>query len=89
MAQGLGHRRDRWRHHRAPGRRAGADTGVDTPERGEECYQEATEYLERRVGGQTVPYRYQHERTDRYGRALLDIFRDGRLVNLGVHRTGC
>ncbi len=63
-------------------------TGVDTPERGEECYQEASEYLERRVGGQTVRYRYQQERTDRYGRALLDIFRDGQLVNLDIAEAG-
>lgn len=31
--------------------------GVDTPERGEECFDEATAYLERRVGGKTVRYR--------------------------------
>lgn len=31
--------------------------GVDTPERGEECYEEATDFLRRRVGGKTVRYR--------------------------------
>ena len=31
--------------------------GVDTPERGEECYEEATDYLRGGVGGRTVRYR--------------------------------
>jgi len=62
--------------------------GVDTPERGEECFEEASAYLEQRVGGQTVRYRYQQERTDRYDRALLDIFRGGELVNLDIAQAG-
>ncbi len=63
-------------------------TGVDTPERGEECFEEATDYLRGRVGGRTVRYRYQQERTDRYDRALLDIFRGGQLVNLDIAQSG-
>ena len=63
-------------------------TGVDTPERGEECFEEATDYLRGRVGGRTVRYRYQQERTDRYDRALLDIFRGGQLVNLDIAQAG-
>jgi len=62
--------------------------GVDTPECGEECFEEATDYLEERVGGQTVPYRYQQERTDRYDRQLLDLFKDGELVNLAIAQEG-
>jgi len=62
--------------------------GVDTPERGEECFEEATAYLKQRVAGQTVRYRYQRERTDRYDRALLDIFRGGELVNLDIAQAG-
>ena len=62
--------------------------GIDTPERGQECYEEATDYLRGQVGGQTVRYRYQSDRTDPYDRALLDIFRDGRLVNLDIARAG-
>lgn len=62
--------------------------GVDTPERGDECYDEATGYLRGRVGGKTVRYRYQQERTDRYDRALLDLFRAGQLVNLDVAEAG-
>jgi endonuclease YncB( thermonuclease family) len=38
--------------------------GVDTPERGEECFDEATAYLKDRVGGRTVRYRYQSEHKD-------------------------
>lgn len=63
-------------------------TGVDAPERGEECYEEATDYLRGRVGGQTVRYRYQQDREDRYGRALLDIFRGGELVSLDIAQAG-
>ncbi len=63
-------------------------TGVDTPERGEECYEEATDYLRDRVDGRTVRYRYQQQRTDRYDRALLDIFRGGQLVNLDIAQAG-
>ena len=62
--------------------------GVDTPERGEECFDEATAYLRGRVGGQTVRYRYQSEREDRYDRQLLDLFRGGELVNLDIAQAG-
>jgi len=62
--------------------------GVDTPERGEECFDEATDYLRGRVGGHTVRYRYQQEREDRYDRQLLDIFRGGELVNLDIAQAG-
>ncbi len=62
--------------------------GVDTPERGEECFDEATDYLEGRIGGQTVRYRYQSEREDRYDRALLDLFVGGELINLDIAQAG-
>ena len=62
--------------------------GVDTPERGEDCYEEATDYLRDLIGGQAVRYRYQADRTDPYDRALLDVFSDGRLVNLGIAEAG-
>lgn len=62
--------------------------GVDTPERGEECFDEATAYLRGRVGGQTVRYRPQREREDRYDRALLDLFRGGELINLDIAQAG-
>lgn len=62
--------------------------GVDTPERGEECFDEATAYLRGRVGGQTVRYRPQREREDRYDRQLLHIFRGGELINLDIAQAG-
>jgi endonuclease YncB( thermonuclease family) len=62
--------------------------GVDTPERGEECYEEATDYLEDRIGGELVRYRYQAERTDRYDRALLDIYMGGRVVSVDIAKAG-
>jgi len=62
--------------------------GVDTPEPGEECFDEATDYLEGRIGGQMVRYRYQSEREDRYDRALLDLFVGGELINLDIAQAG-
>ncbi len=62
--------------------------GVDTPERGEECSEEATDYLKGRVAGRTVRYRYQPEREDRYDRALLDLYVGGHLINLDIAEAG-
>lgn len=62
--------------------------GVDTPERGEECFDEATGYLEDLIGDKTVRYRYQAERQDRYDRELLDLFREEQLINLDIAEAG-
>ena len=59
--------------------------GVDTPEvhGGVECFgREASAFAERLLEGARVRVARQAERTDRYGRALVDLWlADGRHVN--------
>ena len=61
--------------------------GVDTPERGEPGYDEATEALSRRISGRsvyicTVPAkRSTKEQTGKYGRYLATIWYEGRNIN--------
>lgn len=62
--------------------------GVDTPEE-DECYETAaTRYMKRTVEGQRVVVTYQRERRDRFDRALVDIFKNERLVALELARLG-
>ncbi len=62
--------------------------GVNTPEEGE-CYETAAkEYMERTVLGKRVRVAYQQERQDRYDRALVDIFKNDRLIGLELARLG-
>ncbi len=42
--------------------------GIDTPERGQDGYEGAKEYLEKLIWGETVTVRYTEN--DRYGRIL-------------------
>lgn len=47
--------------------------GVDTPERGEPCFDEATERF-RELAGDSVRIEYGPRRTDRYGRLLAYVY---------------
>ena len=53
--------------------------GIDTPERGDKGYQEAKDYLSRRVAGQTVTLKKQG--VDVYGRELADMYDKHGWVN--------
>lgn len=56
--------------------------GVNTPERGEDYYQEATELNRQRVEGKRVELVYDQECTDRYGRLLAYVCDPGgEMVN--------
>lgn len=56
--------------------------GIDTPERGECLADDATRRLEELLPeGASVHLEYDQERTDRYGRTLAGVFRDGQFVN--------
>ena len=46
--------------------------GIDTPERGQDGYEGAKEYLEKLIWGETVTVRYTEN--DRYGRILGEIW---------------
>jgi len=56
--------------------------GIDTPERGEFGYEEATKYLENLIDGKEVRLKKDVEDRDHYGRLLRYIYtKDGRFVN--------
>jgi micrococcal nuclease len=66
--------------------------GIDTPEvhGRQECYgREASAYLKRLLPpGTRVTYTWDVERRDRYGRALVYLFRGGEMVNAKLARGG-
>ena len=63
--------------------------GVDTPERGDPFYREATDYNRQLVGGETVILVKDISDTDRYGRLLRYIYLpDGTFVNAELISAG-
>jgi micrococcal nuclease len=54
--------------------------GINTPERDENGYREATDYLREQLHGQTVVI-VSHDR-DVFGRWLVDVYREGEDVSL-------
>ncbi len=62
--------------------------GVDTPERGEDCYSEATDYNHSLVSNQTVKLVKDVSETDRYGRLLRYVWVGGTFVNLALVQEG-
>lgn len=64
---------------------------IDTPERGQTGYQEATEALELLVGGNTVALVFEkqgHPERDRHGRLLSYVLVDGKNANVEMVRLG-
>ncbi len=62
--------------------------GVDTPERGD-CFDDAaTRFTQVRIGGRRVRYELGEEQTDRYGRTLAYLYRDGDMHNLALVTNG-
>jgi micrococcal nuclease len=62
--------------------------GMNTPERGQPYYNEATEINRSLVGGKRVGVEVDVETFDQYGRTLAYIWVDGTLVNMEVIRQG-
>ena len=62
--------------------------GVDTPERDELLYREATEYNRRLVEGQRVRLLKDRSNEDRYGRLLRYVLAGDILVNAELVREG-
>ena len=62
--------------------------GVNTPERDEPCYQEATQANRDLVEGKTVTLVVDTSDTDRYDRLLRYIYADGIFVNDALVRNG-
>ena len=62
--------------------------GMDTPERGEPFFDEATEYNRRLVEGRRVQLVEDESETDRFGRLLRYVLADDILVNAELVREG-
>jgi micrococcal nuclease len=61
--------------------------GINSPERGEDYYKKAKEFLEERILNKTVELRYGKEKYDKYNRKLAYLFLDGN-VNLMLVENG-
>jgi micrococcal nuclease len=62
--------------------------GINTPERDQPYYQEATEANRQLVDGKDVQLEFDQETFDKYGRTLAYIWVDGQMVNLTMLRDG-
>ncbi|MCW8141608.1 MAG: thermonuclease family protein, partial [Planctomycetota bacterium] len=62
--------------------------GINTPEKDEPLYAEATAALKELVDGQQVTLEYDQERTDQYKRTLAYVFKGELFANGEVVRRG-
>ncbi|MCB0162855.1 MAG: lamin tail domain-containing protein [Anaerolineae bacterium] len=62
--------------------------GVNTPERGQPYYSEASEANRQLVDGRQVQLEFDQDTFDQYGRTLAYIWADGVLVNLEIIARG-
>ncbi len=60
--------------------------GIDAPERGQDGYEGAKEYLEKLIWGEAVTVRYTEN--DRYGRILGEIWHGKMFVNEEMVKEG-
>lgn len=62
--------------------------GINTPERDQPFYREATEANRQLVGGQPIQLEFDQETFDQYGRTLAYIWVDGSMANLEIVSRG-
>jgi micrococcal nuclease len=62
--------------------------GINSPERGEQYYDEAKEFLEELILNETVNLQYGKERYDKYDRILAYIYINRENINLRVVEEG-
>ena len=62
--------------------------GIDCDERGERCYNQAKEYLEKRIYEKEVILESDIQDKDRYGRSLRYVFFDGENINVKLVEEG-
>lgn len=62
--------------------------GINSPEKGEPCFEEAGEFLAEAVSGRAVELLFDLERQDKYGRTLAYVFADGNHANLLLVEQG-
>jgi len=61
---------------------------IDTPERGESGYQEATNYVESLILGKEIELVKDVSETDKYGRLLRYVYVNGQFVNKMIVQNG-
>lgn len=61
---------------------------IDTPEKGEMYYKEATEFLKQYTNNQLVDLSYAKKRRDHYGRLLAYVYVDSVFVNKMILENG-
>ena len=62
--------------------------GINTPERGMPCYNEAKEFLQGKAAGKKVTLEFDTEKTDRYGRWLAHAFSGNKNLNVEIVDEG-
>ena len=62
--------------------------GINTPEKGQPYYEEATNRLKELIEGKTIALEKDIEDKDQYGRLLRHIYIDDTFVNLEMVREG-
>lgn len=62
--------------------------GIDTPEKGEELYEEASERLESLIIGKELKLKKDVSETDRYGRLLRYVYAEDVFVNAVMVEEG-
>ena len=62
--------------------------GINTPEKKEQYYQEAKDFLESEIFNKTVQLKFGKDKYDRYNRTLAYVFLDGENVNLRMVESG-
>lgn len=62
--------------------------GINTPERGQPYYDEASEANRQLIGGQPVQLEFDQDTFDQYGRTLAYIWANGALVNREIIARG-
>ena len=62
--------------------------GINSPEKGEACFEEAGDFLASEVSGKAVELFFDSERQDKYGRTLAYVFVDEKHANLLLVEQG-
>jgi len=62
--------------------------GIDTPEKGEPCWQEAKDRLQSLVAGKEILMVKDVSERDKYGRLVRYVYADGNFVNLQMVQEG-
>jgi len=62
--------------------------GIDAPEKGEKCFEEAKNRLQHLVFGKKILLQKDRSERDRYGRLVRFVYADGLFVNLAMVEEG-